>query len=178
MRILVRNITKGNEFELELPMTALELEDKINEHDEYIIVDAGQELPVSELLNMSDLNTFLDNAREVGVEEDELEILTKAGYTYEEIHEAVEKQSYSIIDFDQATSNWMSSDINSDSDKGLCLFKEGYYMFPFYYEEKMQSFIDWEYVWTDASINGWRSARVYSNKNCTGHDYLVHIYKD
>lgn len=93
MKILVKNITKGNEFELELPMTALELEDKINEHDEYIIVDAGPELPVSELLNISDLNTFLDNAREVGVEEDELEILTKAGYTYEEIHEAVEKQS-------------------------------------------------------------------------------------
>lgn len=166
MEIIARNITKNKDIKLELPMTALELEEKLG-RDEYIIIEAENILPAGPYSSISEINTFLDNCREVGCDEDELAILTQADYTFEEIKNMVENGSYEIIDFTETVKTWSSGDIHSDYDKGLCLHVNGFSDLPFQYDDSMEDYINWEVVWTNAECSGWRTARH------NYHDYIV-----
>lgn len=169
MKIYVRNITKNKDMEIELPMNVLKLEEKLGV-DEYIIVEAENILPVDAYSSISEINTFLDNCREVGVYEDELAILKHAGYIFEEIRDMIANERYVVIDFTETTRKWSSGDIHSDSDKGLCLHINGYSNLPFKYDDSMEDYINWEVVWTEAESSGWRISHHDS------HDYLVRAY--
>lgn len=170
MKIRLRELKTNKETNLELPMSILELEEKLDFNKEYIIVEDDNTLPVAENTSILGLNTFLDNCRENGVDEDILSILTKANYTFEEIVESIKNDTFVIIDFTETTKNWMTPDIHNDSDKGLCMQEKGHVVFPFEYDESILDYIDWAKVWRDAECSGWRTARH------DFHDYLVIAY--
>ena len=167
MEVIIRNITKDKEETLDLPMNILKLEEILG-NDEFIIVDAEKVIPVSTYDSIIEINTFLENCMENDVYEDDLAVLAKAGYTFDEIRNMVEDGSYIIIDFTNETAGWPSADIFSDYDKGLCLQTSGYAELPFKYDDSMEDYISWEKVWFDADGNGWRTARH------DYHDYIVH----
>lgn len=90
MEILVRNITVNTEMRLNLPMPILELEEKLGK-GEYIIIEDDGTLPISEYTHIMTINTFLENCREVSVDEETLAILTSAGFSFEDMVKVVSK---------------------------------------------------------------------------------------
>lgn len=88
MEILVRNITVNTKMRLNLPMPILELEEKLGK-GEYIIIEDDGTLPISEYTHIMTINTFLENCREVSVDEETLAILTSAGFSFEDMVKVV-----------------------------------------------------------------------------------------
>lgn len=168
--VWVRNLTKDKDMAINLPMKEEKLDEIINPNDEYIIIDS-EILEVGEYDSIDELNEFLFDCKENGISLYDLEILSKIMY-YKEVIESVNNGTYTIINFDEETSDWCfghGGDITSDFDKGMCLFDSGYYNpFNFKMTDAIHCWIDWESVWRNASTEGWQSVRV----NGTG--YLVH----
>ena len=168
MRVWVRNLTKDFGFGINLPME--ELKDVFSPHDEYIITDS-EILDVGEYDSIYELNNFLLYCKENDISDETLEILSKA-MLYKEVIEAVEKESYIIVNFDSETASWYEGrggDITNDSHKGMCLFDNNYYNpFGFEMEASIYDWIDWDSVWTQATTENWQEVKVGLR------NYLVH----
>lgn len=170
MKVWIRNLTKGIDYSIELPMYERELDKILNPNDEYIIIDS-EILDVDEYASIDELNGFLFDCKENGISLTDLEVLSKIMY-YNEVIDAVDNGSYVIVDFDAETSEWNcgnGGDFTSAFDKGMCVFDSGYYNpFGFKMTEDIYDWIDWESVWVNATTEGWREVRV------NGNGYLVH----
>lgn len=171
MRVWIRNLTKDIDTELVLPMTEEELDKRLNPNDEYIIIDYDAKvLSPGQYDSIDELNNFLLECKEDGIDEETLGILSRV-LLYNEVIEHVRNGNYYIVDFNGETSGWncgRGGDITSDFDKGLCLFESGYYNpFDFEYKEEMENWIDWESVWINATCEGWHEVIM------NGNDYLV-----
>lgn len=172
MRVWIRNLTKNIDKELILPMTEEELNKALNSNDEYIIIDYDAKVLVpGQYDSIDELNEFLNECKEEGIDEETLGVLSRV-LLYNEVIEHVRNGNYCIVDFNGETSGWdcgRGGDITSDFDKGLCLFESGYYNpFEFEYKEEMENWIDWESVWINANCEGWYQVSL------NGNDYLVH----
>lgn len=170
MKVWVRNLTKDKDFSIELPMDERELDKTIHPNDEYIIIDC-EILNVGEYDSIDELNEFLFNCKENGISLTDLEILSKIMY-YKEVIDAVKNETYIIVDFDGETMEWncgTGGDITNDYDKGLCVYKYGYYNpFDFEMTDDIHDWIDWQSVWINANTEGWQTVSI------NGHGYLVH----
>ena len=169
MKIWIRNLTKDRDIELELPIEEEKLEVFLGQ-DEYIILDS-EVLTVEELSSIRELNKFLTECEDNGIDYSILEVLSKV-LLYNEVLYAVRNETYVIIDFNSETYGWncgTGGDFCSDYDKGLCVYESGYYN-PFNFEvtEDIHDWIDWESVWVNALTEGWQEVSV-GNAN-----YLIH----
>lgn len=171
MRIWIRNLTKGKDFSLNLPMTETELDNVLNPNDEYIIIESDV-LDVGEYDGIDELNKFLIECEENGVDEETLMILSEI-LLYHEVIEAVRNGSYQVIDFDIETANWSSSSIASDFDKGMVVFDNGFNPFDFEMTEDIYDWINWESVWINAHCQGWQAVTIRKNNGYLN-SYLVH----
>lgn len=170
MKVWIRNLTKDTDLVIELPIDERKLDKVLNPNDEYIITES-EILDVGEYYSIDELNEFLFVCEENGISLEELEVLSRV-MLYHEVIEAVDNQSYCIVDFDTETADWCwgnGGNITSDFDKGMCLYDSGYYS-PFSFEvtEEMRDWIDWESVWVNATTEGWQEISI------NGHGYLVH----
>ena len=166
MWAVIKDITIDKYITVDLPM---DLNTIINPHHEYIFTDWSV-LPLYEYTSITEVNEFLLFCKEIGINEETLEILSRV-CTFSEVKDAIESGNYDIVDFDFVTSNWMVSDINDDWDKGRVLFEEGYVTLPFEYKEEYEEYIRWETLWTEAETgHGWKVARTRKY-----HDYLVRV---
>lgn len=168
MEITIRNITKdtmldfNNDHTINLPMEEGKLKALLG-NDEWIIVDS----PVGEeLTNITKLNEIIKTYNELFSNGDEmLEILCKT-YLLSEIEDPYD---IIIIDFYAETETWCCGGGApfTDEYKGLLLHSLGLMTLPFQYTEEMEGWIDWEQLWIQAEIEGWRD--VYYN----GNHYIV-----
>ena len=99
MRIWVRNLTKNRDIEIELPMDERNLNIVLPPDDEYIVIDS-EILDVEQYASVHGLNSFLFDCKENEVSLNDLEILSKV-LLYHEVIEAVDNQSYCIVDFEE-----------------------------------------------------------------------------
>lgn len=163
----LRNITTDIEFVLHLPVS--NLEDILDGDCEYIIMEC-EVLDPSEFDSIKELNDFLAECNKNGIKKETLEILSTT-YLYGEVTEMVQKKIFRIVDFEAVTSDWYGGnggDLWNDSHKGMCLFDTGNHNpFKFRMNEHIYDWIDWESVWIDANINGWRAITA------NGKPYLV-----
>lgn len=170
MKLWIRNLTKDKDMEVILPIDERTLDNIIHPNDEYIILDS-EILDVGQYDSIDELNGFLFDCKENGVSLETLEVLSKV-MLYHEVVEAVNYETYWIIDFDEETSNWYcgnGGDITNDSDKGMCLYDSGMYNpFPCEVKEELYDWIDWDSVWINATTEGWQRVSV------NNHNYLVH----
>lgn len=169
MKVWVRNLTMDRDMEIELPMDERNLNIVLPPDNEYIVIDS-EILDVEQYASVHGLNSFLFDCKENGVSLNDLEVLSKV-LLYHEVIEAVDNQSYCIVDFDAETSDWgeYGGDINNDTHKGMCLYDSGIYN-PFNFEvtDDIHDWIDWASVWINANTEGWQVVRI------NGHGYLVH----
>ena len=171
MKIWIRNLTKEIDSELNLPMSEEDLDKRLNPNDEHIIIGYDAKvLSPGQYDSIDELNDFLMECQEDGIEEETLGILSRV-LLYHEVMEHVRNGNYTIVDFDAETSGWKcgrGGDITSDFDKGMCLFDSGYYNpFEFKMNEDIHDWIDWENVWVNATTEGWQEVKF--NDGC----YLV-----
>ena len=170
MRIWIRNLTKEKDFSVNLPMKETELDKALNPNEEYIIIESDV-LDVGQYDSIDELNEFLTECKEEGIDEETLGVLSRV-LLYNEVIEHVRNGSYCVVDFNGETSNWncgRGGDITSDYDKGMCLFDSGYYNpFEFEMNDDIHDWIDWESVWVSATTEGWHEVSL------NGNDYLVH----
>lgn len=171
MRVWIRNLTKDIDFEMNLPVSEEELDKMLNPNDEYIIIDYDAKvLSPGQYDSIDELNEFLLECKEDGIEEETLGILSRV-LLYHEVIEHVRNESYTIVDFDAETSHWYcgdGGDFTSGHDKGLALHEWGYPLpFEGLYDDSMEDWIDWESLWVDANCSGWHEVRF--NDGC----YLV-----
>lgn len=175
MIITVRNITKDEEFDIQLPIKSKKImKETFNHENEYIIIDHDQTLDLSEYDSIQDVNDFLIACQEEYEIDVEILKILSSHYTYREVKEMIIKGNYSIIDFSSATEGWNfgnGGDINSNDDKGRVLHDNGM-MFDWENNnpitEEMMDYIKWEQLWFTAETLGWIVIH-YDHK-----DYLVH----
>lgn len=159
MKIWIRNLTKDIDKEIILPMSEEELDKALDPNDEYIIIDYDANvLSPGQYDSIDELNHFLMECKEDGIEEETLGILSRVLF-YNEVMEYVRNGKYTIVDFDNITAGWScggGGDFYSDHDKGLALHEFGYRLpFEEKYDESMEDWINWSMLWTDAICSGW-----------------------
>lgn len=168
MRFTLRNITRNKDFELELPISPVELHDQLDEQSEYIIIDS--ELPnVSQYIRIEIINQFLlDCETKYSTDEETLKLLCTA-LGFGEAINVIKTQYYILIDFSEETSEWnygSGGDIHNADERGRLLHQHG---IQFDWEKKypiaeeMLDDIQWENLWNMAESLGWEAIK-YKNK--------------
>lgn len=170
MKVCIRNLTKNVDKEIKLPMDERKLDEILNTNDEYIVINS-EILDVDEYASIDRLNKFLLDCKENGISLTDLEVLSKVMY-YNEVIDAVENGTYTIIDFDSETFNWNcgnGGNFHNDYDKGMCLYHSvGYKPFNFKVTKDNHDWIDWECVWINANTENWQAVTIDDG------NYLVH----
>ena len=123
MRVWVRNLTKDIDKEIILPITEEELDKELHPNDEYIIIDYDAKvLSPGQYDSIDELNEFLTECKEDGIEEETLGILSRV-LLYNEVIEHVRKGKYIIVDFNAETAHWncgRGGDFHNDSPRAKC----------------------------------------------------------
>lgn len=168
MKVWIRNLTKDEDLEINLPVTEEKLDKLLDPNDEYIILQS-EILDVGEYDSIDELNEFLQECEDSGNIKT-LEILS-ATYLYHEVREMMTK-GYTIVNFDTITEDWYGGsggNFTNAAHKGMCLYDSGFYN-PFHFEmnDEIYDWIDWDSVWINAETVGWREV------NLNGEHYLVH----
>lgn len=161
VEIYIRDLTSGVEFPIVLPDT----EGKLLPNHEYIILDGV--IDCGEFA-IRELDNFLKNNPQV--ELDDILILQKA-YLWSEITEAIENESYTILNFTEETSDWYggSGAIPSDENLGLLMYELGFNDLPCRVPSDLIDYINWEANWTSLQCGGWTKV------NYNQETYIVHI---
>jgi len=173
MRVWIRNLTRNYDKELILPVHEDTLQNELKD-GEYIIIDYDVKvLSPGQYDSIDELNNFLLECKEDGIEEETIGILSRV-LLYHEVMEHIRNGNYTIVDFDAETSGWncgSGGNFWNDDEKGRVLHDLGYCCFNWEREfpivEEMEDDIAWENLWTDASCSGWHEVRF--NDGC----YLV-----
>ena len=172
MRFTLRNVTRNKDFEVNLPMSPVELYDQLDKQCEYIIIESELQ-NISEFTSVESVNQFiLDCQRDYSTDENTLKLLCSV-CTYDEVINMVKNSSYFLIDFTEETSGWNSGnggDIHNADEKGRILHQYG---MQFDWErnhpivEEMMDDIQWENLWNMAESLGWEEVRF------NGKDFLL-----
>lgn len=173
VQIVVRDLTVDRDFMVFLPMSESRFNDNFNKEHEYIIIDRNDILKPGEYDSIEEMNNFLIECQERGINNDTLQILS-ATYLYDEVREMVRNENYVIVDFTSETSTWnygQGGDYWSENDKGLLLHTLDYMRFDWEKEFKIpkeaEDDIEWENLWCAAESCGWRTVII------NYHAYLV-----
>lgn len=159
---------------LYLPMDSEKLQSIYNniigKNHEHIILDYDAPFYISEYENIFKLNEMLENITDYGLDENELQALFKANLDRENVIDAIENGTFTIINVDNVSSGW-SIYLDSETVYGMVLNEEGYNdLFSQPIPEEMIDYIDFAQIYTCLSINdGWQAVDV---GNIT---YLVRI---
>lgn len=150
---------------LQLPTDSDKLQsifnDIVGKNQEHIILDYDASFDISEYENIFALNETLENLSECGLDDDMLTALFKVNTDRDEVLEAIENDSYSIINVDEVSSGWNIS-LNHEEIYGMVLEEEGYNnLFSQPIPEEMIDYIDFAQIYTCLSINdGWQPVDV------------------
>lgn len=157
----IRDLTNGEEFPIVLPDT----EGKLRPNHEYIILDGV--IDCGEYA-IRELDNFLKENPEV--ELDTILILQKA-FLWSEITEAIENESFSIINFTNETSDWYggSGAMSSDENLGLLMYELDFNELPCEVPSDLIDYINWEANWTSLQCQGWQTV------NYNREVYIVHM---
>lgn len=159
---------------LTLPMESAKLEkvfaEIVGQNQEHIILDYNAPFEISEYENIFELNEFMENVEDCGVDENGLKAIFEVADTKEDAINAIENGNYTIIDVDAAIEGWATCFVDDDI-LGRVLNEEGYNnLFSQPIPEEMLDYMDWGNIYNCLAINdGWQ--RVTINNN----DYLVTI---
>lgn len=161
VEIYIRDLTSGAEFPIVLPDT----EGKLLPNHEYIILDGV--IDCGEYA-IRELDNFLKENPEV--ELDTILILQKA-FLWSEITEAIENESFSIINFTNETSDWYkgSGAILTEENLGRVMYELGFNELPCEVPEELVDYINWEANWTSLQCSGWGTV------DHNGETYIVHM---
>lgn len=181
IQIYLSNLAKYTEGRengewLILPKTEEQLEEVfekiVGKGNEHIILDYDAPFEIGEYDNIFELNEYMMELNENGVDELTVNILEKVVDTKEELKSVLANGNYIIIDVDSEIHGW-STNIVDDDIRGRVLHDLGFNtVFKAHVPEEIEDYIDWESVYRDLSINdGWYDVR----RNNT--DYLVRILK-
>lgn len=156
---------KENGRWLQLPMDSNKLQsiynDIVGKDQEHIILDYDAPFDISEYENIFTLNETLENISECGLDNDMLTALFKVNLDRDEVLEAIENETFDIINVDEVSSGWNVS-LNRDEIYGMVLNKEGYNnLFSQPIPEEMIDYMDFAQIYTCLSVNdGWQSVDV------------------
>ena len=104
-------------------------------------------------VSLREFNSLAMKIQEEGITKKGLRILSET-YLYQEIADMVEAgEMPQIIDFQEETSSWSSSDFYDERDKGLLLYSLGLLSFPAPVPEALKEYMDYAALYRDESIN-------------------------
>lgn len=150
---------------LRLPMDSDKLQsiynDIVGKNQEHIILEYDAPFYIDEYENVFALNETLENILDCGLDDDMLTALFKVNPDRNEVLEAIENETFDIINVDEVSSGW-SSFLDSETLYGMILNEEGYNnLFSQPIPEEMIDYIDFEQIYTCLSINdGWQPVDV------------------
>ena len=150
---------------LQLPMNSEKLQsaynDIVGKDQEHIILDYDAPFDISEYENIFTLNEMLENLSDCGLDDDMLTALFKVNFDRDEVLEAIENDSYSIINVDEVSAGWSVS-LDSETLYGMVLNEEGYNdLFSQPIPEEMIDYMDFAQIYTCLSVNdGWEPVDV------------------
>ncbi len=160
MNITIRDLTKDDgisfkaDVTIQLPVEEAKLKEILGD-DEWIIVDAPLGDEHTSILKLNEVCNFYTD--------DKLEMLSYT-YLFEEIAEVMDNgNDFIIICYDEV--NNVNGFYPTDEWLGFALFKSGYAILPFEYDDAMEDYIKWDQVWRTAESEGWRripyDGRIY-----------------
>lgn len=150
---------------LQFPMDLGKLQsiynDIIGENQEHIILEYDAPFDIDEYENIFTLNETLENISECGLDDDMLTALFKVNPDRDEVLEAIENETFDIINVNEVSSGW-SSFLDSETLFGMVLNEEGYNnLFSQPIPEEMIDYMDFAQIYTCLSVNdGWQSVDV------------------
>lgn len=150
---------------LQLPMSSEKLQSVYNgivgENQEYIILDYDLPFNISEYENIFLLNEILENLSGCGIDSDILTALFKVNPDREEVLEAIENETFDIINVDEVSAGWSIS-LDCEEVYGMVLNEEGYNnLFSQPIPEEMIDYMDFAQIYTCLSVNdGWQPVDV------------------
>lgn len=170
VKIYLSNLAKYTEGRengrwLQLPMDSDKLQsiynDIVGENQEHIILDYDAPFDISEYENIFTLNETVENLSECGLDDDMLTALFKVNSDRDEVLEAIENETFDIINVDVVSSGWNVS-LNREEVFGMVLNEEGYNnLFSQPIPEEMIDYMDFAQIYTCLSVNdGWQSVDV------------------
>ena len=150
---------------IRLPMDQLQLQavysEIVGEGQEHIILEYDAPFTVDEYEDVFELNDFIQNISECGLDENELTALFKVNSNRDEVADAIENGTYNIINVDEVSSGWSLS-LGSKEVYGMVLNEEGYNnLFSQPIPEEMYDYMDFTQIYTCLSVNdGWEPVDV------------------
>lgn len=159
---------------LQLPMDSDKLQsiynDIVGKNQEHIILEYDAPFYIDEYENVFALNGTLENLSECGLDDDMLTALFKVNSDRDEVLEAIENETFDIINVDEVSNGWSVS-LDREEIFGMVLNEEGYNnLFSQPIPEEMIDYMDFSQIYTCLSVNeGWQSVDV---ENVT---YLVRM---
>ena len=150
---------------LQLPMDSDKLHsiynDIVGKNQEHIILDYDAPFDISEYENIFMLNETLENISDYGLDYDMLTALFKVNPNRDEVLEAIENGTYTIVNVDEVSAGW---NISFDREEifGMVLNEEGYNnLFSQAIPEEMIDYMDFAQIYTCLSVNdGWQPVDV------------------
>ncbi len=146
------NYTRNEGFTTRFPMTDEQVQKVLSKGEVMVdhcsLIDIGGEVGMT----VESFNEAVKQLSDAKMSATDLKELGKV-YYLEEILERYPDNAFTIIDFDEETKNWSSSNIHSDSDKGRLLYELGYASFPVEVPEGLEDYMDYEILWRDTSVN-------------------------
>ncbi len=150
---------------LRLPMDTDKLQsiynDIVGKNQEHIILDYDAPFDISEYENIFMLNETLENISDYGLDYDMLTALFKVNPNRDEVLEAIENGTYTIVNVDEVSAGW---NISFDREEifGMVLNEEGYNnLFSQAIPEEMIDYMDFAQIYTCLSVNdGWQPVDV------------------
>lgn len=150
---------------LRLPMDTDKLQsiynDIVGKNQEHIILDYDAPFDISEYKNIFMLNETLENISDYGLDYDMLTALFKVNPNRDEVLEAIENGTYTIVNVDEVSAGW---NISFDREEifGMVLNEEGYNnLFSQAIPEEMIDYMDFAQIYTCLSVNdGWQPVDV------------------
>ena len=149
------------QFSMDLGKLQSIYNDIIGENQEHIILEYDAPFDIDEYENIFTLNETLENISECELDDDMLTALFKVNPDRDEVLEAIENETFDIINVDEVSSGW-SSFLDSETLFGMVLNEEGYNnLFSQPIPEEMIDYMDFAQIYTCLSVNdGWQSVDV------------------
>lgn len=170
IKIYLSNLSKYTEGRengrwLQLPIDSDKLyfiySDIVGKNQEHIILEYDAPFYIDEYENVFTLNETLENISDCGLDDDMITALFRVNPDRDEVLEAIENETFDIINVDEVSSGW-SSFFNSETLYGMVLNEEGYNnLFSQPIPEEMIDYVDFAQIYTCLSVNdGWQSVDV------------------
>lgn len=163
IEICVRDLTKFHEEWLTLPT-----ELKLNPDHEYIIIDYNAPFHIEEYTSITELNNTMQELIEadLSIDQEQFSALCKCStsFDYKEILQKIIDHDYILLEVTRDT-------YQDEDDIAREIYEEGLYSLPAKVPEELMDYINWEQVWVNMGIDGWK--KVFFEKS--GRQFAVNI---